>query len=72
MSNTPAWLIDLLREARDTVQASTVEDGISATRKEYREDLCARLTRAYDMLRGPVPPGAIMDAALTNPQPKGG
>ena len=38
-----AWT-DLLREARDNCKASIVEEGISASRKEYRIDLEARLT----------------------------
>ena len=42
-----AWL-DLLREARDNCKASIVEEGISASRKEYRIDLEARLTAALN------------------------
>jgi len=42
-----AWL-ELLREARDNCKASIVEEGISASRKEYRIDLEARLTAALN------------------------
>ena len=42
-----AWT-DLLREARDNCKASIVEEGISASRKEYRIDLEARLTAALN------------------------
>ena len=42
-----AWL-DLLREARDNCKASIVEEGISASRKEYRIDLESRLTAALN------------------------
>jgi len=42
-----AW-IELLREARDNCKASIAEEGISATRKEYRIDLEARLSAALD------------------------
>ena len=41
------WL-ELLREARDNCKASIVEEGISASRKEYRIDLEARLTAALN------------------------
>ena len=42
-----AWM-ELLREARDNCKASIVEEGISASRKEYRIDLEARLTAALN------------------------
>ena len=42
-----AWF-ELLREARDNCKASIVEEGISASRKEYRIDLEARLTAALN------------------------
>jgi len=42
-----AWR-ELLREARDNCKASIVEEGISASRKEYRIDLEARLTAALN------------------------
>lgn len=42
-----AWF-ELLREARDNCKASIVEEGISASRKEYRIDLEARLTTALN------------------------
>lgn len=42
-----AWM-ELLREARDNCKASIVEEGISASRKEYRIDLEARLTAAMN------------------------
>ena len=42
-----AWM-GLLREARDNCKASIVEEGISASRKEYRIDLEARLTAAIN------------------------
>jgi hypothetical protein len=42
-----AWM-ELLREARDNCKASIVEAGISASRKEYRIDLEARLTAALE------------------------
>lgn len=70
MDEIPAWLIDLLREARDTVQASTAEADITTFRREYREGLGQRLDRAYILLRGAVPQEDIMRAALENPQPK--
>ena len=38
-----AALRELLREARDTVRASTVEDGISGLRREYRCGLYQRI-----------------------------
>ena len=42
-----AWL-ELLREAKDNCKASIVEEGISASRKEYRIELEARLTAALN------------------------
>ena len=42
-----AALRELLREARDTVRASTVEDGISGLRREYR---CGLYQRIKDIL----------------------
>ena len=42
-----ATLRELLREARDTVRASTVEDGISGLRREYR---CGLYQRIKDIL----------------------
>lgn len=48
-----AW-IELLREARDNCKASIVEEGINATRKEYRIDLEARLSAALNAAPQPV------------------
>ena len=44
----PVTWMELLREARDNCKASIVEEGISASRKEYRIDLEARLTAAMN------------------------
>lgn len=44
----PVAGFELLREARDNCKASIVEEGISASRKEYRIDLEARLTAAMN------------------------
>lgn len=48
-----AALRELLREARDTVRASTVEDGISGLRREYR---CGLYQRIKDLLGKEVQP----------------
>jgi hypothetical protein len=50
----PVVCRELLREARDNCKASIVEDGISASRKEYRIDLEARLTAALNASHPPV------------------
>jgi hypothetical protein len=44
----PVEWMELLREARDNCKASIVEANISASRKEYRIDLEARLTAALN------------------------
>jgi hypothetical protein len=36
-------MTELMQEARDTVEASTAEEGVSAFRIEYRESLLSRL-----------------------------
>lgn len=55
-SNEPVAWFELLREARDNCKASIVEEGISASRKEYRIDLEARLTAALNTSPQPSKP----------------
>jgi hypothetical protein len=42
-----AGIADLLREASDTVSASTLEEDISDTRRQYRANLAAKLRQAH-------------------------
>jgi hypothetical protein len=48
MQQAPVAWVGLLREARDNCKASIAEEGISASRKEYRIDLEGRLTAALN------------------------
>jgi len=41
-------LLNLLREAADTVHAAVIEDGISDDRRNYRTDLERRILQALE------------------------